>query len=153
MMQPLDKMSLTSNQSSVLSQKPSVISATTISNHPMASHIHQQPVLVQQQMLSQQELLNQQMLQMQQLQMANQQRLHHQSQPVLVQQPLQQQHHAQRPLSQQVVIQPMTTMVHTQPIQAPVVQQMTTVVPQKSQQQINYELRTAAAAPSTQHQL
>lgn len=71
MMQPMnDQMSVTSNQSSsVLSQKPSVISAIS-------------SPATQQLMLSQQELLNQQMLQMQQLQMANQQRLH-QSQPVL----------------------------------------------------------------------
>ena len=37
MMKPLDQMSLTSNQSSVLSQKPSVISANTVSSNPMVS--------------------------------------------------------------------------------------------------------------------
>merc|ERR1712008_173538 len=99
MMQPLDQMSMTSNQSSVLSQKPSVLSAATISSNPMGTSYGQQSPVVQQQMLSQQEILNQQMLQMQQLQMANQQRLH-QSQPVL--NPQQQPVNGQRPMSQQM---------------------------------------------------
>merc|ERR1712008_449580 len=99
MMQPLDQMSMTSNQSSVLSQKPSVFSATSVSTNPMVNSYGQQSPVVQQQMLSQQEILNQQMLQMQQLQMANQQRLH-QSQPVL--NPQQQPVNGQRPMSQQM---------------------------------------------------
>merc|ERR1712029_993112 len=105
MMKPIDQMSQTSNQSSVLSQKPSVISgtSTSVSTNPMGKHMmsqqQHQPVVVQQQMMSQQELLNQQMLQMQQLQLANQQRLlHHQSQPVLTQQV---QNNGTRPMSQQ----------------------------------------------------
>merc|ERR1712051_331343 len=99
MMQPLDQMSMTSNQSSVLSQKPSVFSAASVSTNPMVNSYGQQSPVVQQQMLSQQEILNQQMLQMQQLQMANQQRLH-QSQPVL--NPQQQPVNGQRPMSQQM---------------------------------------------------
>jgi len=133
MMQPLDQMSMTSNQSSVLSQKPSVFSAASVSTNPMVNSYGQQSPVVQQQMLSQQEILNQQMLQMQQLQMANQQRLH-QSQPVL--NPQQQPVNGQRPMSQQVVptAQPMgpTQMIPTtqqmgpatQQIQAPIVQQV-----------------------------
>jgi len=133
MMQPLDQMSMTSNQSSVLSQKPSVFSAASVSTNPMVNSYGQQSPVVQQQMLSQQEILNQQMLQMQQLQMANQQRLH-QSQPVL--NPQQQPVNGQRPMSQQAVptAQPMgpTQMIPTtqqmgpatQQIQAPIVQQV-----------------------------
>lgn len=96
------QMSMTSNQSSVLSQKPSIVSSVStagVSTHPGYSGV-QQPVMVQQQMLSQQEILNQQMLQMQQLQMANQQRLY-QSQPVL---PQVAQQNGQRPMSQQIPV-------------------------------------------------
>jgi len=135
MMQPLDQMSMTSNQSSVLSQKPSVFSAASVSTNPMVNSYGQQSPVVQQQMLSQQEILNQQMLQMQQLQMANQQRLH-QSQPVL--NPQQQPVNGQRPMSQQMgyVAQqvvptaqqmgPTTQQMGpaTQQIQAPIVQQV-----------------------------
>jgi len=141
MMQPLDQMSMTSNQSSVLSQKPSVFSATSVSTNPMVNSYGQQSPVVQQQMLSQQEILNQQMLQMQQLQMANQQRLH-QSQPVL--NPQQQPVNGHRPMSQQmgyvtqqVVPQQMGPTAQqmgrpvsqqmgpaTQQIQAPIVQQV-----------------------------
>jgi len=142
MMQPLDQMSMTSNQSSVLSQKPSVFSAASVSTNPMVNSYGQQSPVVQQQMLSQQEILNQQMLQMQQLQMANQQRLH-QSQPVL--NPQQQPVNGQRPMSQQMgyvaqqvvpTAQPMGPTAQqmgpttqqmgpaTQQIQAPIVQQV-----------------------------
>jgi len=145
MMQPLDQMSMTSNQSSVLSQKPSVFSAASVSTNPMVNSYGQQSPVVQQQMLSQQEILNQQMLQMQQLQMANQQRLH-QSQPVL--NPQQQPVNGQRPMSQQAVptAQPMgpTQMIPTtqqmghatQQIQAPIVQQV--IQQQHAQQTAQY---------------
>lgn len=128
MMQPLDQMSMTSNQSSVLSQKPSVFSAASVSTNPMVNSYGQQSPVVQQQMLSQQEILNQQMLQMQQLQMANQQRLH-QSQPVL--NPQQQPVNGQRPMSQQMgyVAQQVGPTAQqmgptAQQIQAPIVQQV-----------------------------
>lgn len=128
MMRPIsDQMSVTSHQSSVLSQKPSVTSGYSVSTQPMGSVIHNPngaPMVVQQQILSQQELLNQQMLQMQQLQMANQQRLH-QSQPVLNSAMPQAN---QRPMSQQIV----------RPIQTPITQQMAqqTHQQQMAQQQI-----------------
>merc|ERR1712051_213906 len=121
MMQPLDQMSMTSNQSSVLSQKPSVFSAASVSTNPMVNSYGQQSPVVQQQMLSQQEILNQQMLQMQQLQMANQQRLN-QSQPVL--NPQQQPVNGQRPMSQQMGPTPQQMGPATQQIQAPIVQQV-----------------------------
>ena len=170
MMKPIsDQMSVTSNQSSVLSQKPSVTSGYSVSTQPMVSFIFNNckhiadylcfsfqgsviqnpngvPVVVQQQMLSQQELLNQQMLQMQQLQMANQQRLH-QSQPVLnsamsqqVLNPVQRQD--QRPMSQQMM----------RPIQAPLTQQMAqqTHQQQMAQQQSAVMAQQQSAAMAQQ---